>query len=116
LDTTVSHHSTEAEIKALDEVIKNVVATRALMKMLGHKQKEPTKIFIDNKSAIELCTTLKTTHKVRHINLRIHYIRQMINERVIELHFVPTELNVADLFTKALAHALFVRHMEDSDN
>jgi hypothetical protein len=63
---------------------------------------EPVKIFIDNKSAIELWTMLKITHKTSAMNVRVNFIRDCINKRVIELHFIQSELNVADIMTKQL--------------
>ncbi len=43
-DTTVSQSSTKAEIKALDELIRQVQATRDILAVLGCEQSEPTKI------------------------------------------------------------------------
>lgn len=57
-----------------------------------------------------MCRTLKVNHKTRHINLRIHYIRELINSKVINLIFVPSELNVADVLTKALGAELHNKH------
>ena len=71
---------------------------------------EPVKIYIDNRSAIELCTMLKTTHKTSAINVRVNFIRQCINKRVIELHFIPSNLNVADIMTKQLSVEAHERH------
>ena len=53
---------------------------------------------------------LKVNSKVKHINVKIHYIRELINSRVVELYFVPTEYNVADVLTKALAGDRHERH------
>ena len=71
---------------------------------------EPVKIFIDNKSAIELCTMLKSTHKTSAINVRVNFIRECINKRVIELHFIQSDLNVADIMTKQLSVQAHERH------
>ena len=109
-DKTVSHSSCEAEIKALDMLFREIVVTRSLLEFLGCPQTEATRIYIDNKSAIELCRTLKSNNNVRHINVRINYIRELINQRVIELIFVPSELNVADALTKALDRVHHDRH------
>jgi hypothetical protein len=109
-DTTVSHSSTEAEIKAIDKVAREVVYQRDVLEFLGQKQEKPTRIYVDNKSAIELCRTLKVKTKVKHVNIRIHYIRELINNKVIELVFVPTEYNVADVLTKGLRPELHERH------
>lgn len=111
-DTLVSHSSTEAEIKAIDMVCREIVYMRDVLKFLGYEQSNPTRIYVDSCSAIELCKILKVNHKARHINMRIHYIRELINARIIELVFVPTKFNVADVLTKALSYELHVRHID----
>jgi exoribonuclease II len=70
----------------------------------------PTRIYMDNKSAIQLCEIFKINHKVRHINIRINYIRELINNKVIELHFIASNFNVADVLTKPLASESFHQH------
>jgi len=110
-DTTTSHSSTEAEIKALDELIKVMKHIDDLRAFLGFDRGNvPMTIYCDNKSCIELCKTLKTTANTRHVNMRINYIRDAINERLIQIIFVPTHLNVADILTKPLAKDIFTQH------
>lgn len=77
---------------------------------MGYKFDAATTIYVDNKSAIELCSTLKMTHKTKHINMRINYIRELINKRMVSLSFIPTEYNVADVLTKPLAAKSHNRH------
>jgi hypothetical protein len=109
-DTTVSHSSTEAEIKAIDMAIRSIIYLRNLLQELGFKQINPTKLYVDNKSAIQICNTLKADSKVKHINIRIHYIREQINAGNIELIFIPTTHNVADVLTKPLPKAAYVAY------
>ena len=109
-DTTVSHSSTEAEIKAIDMIAKEIVYYRMILAFLGFEQLQPTKVYVDNKSAMDICKTIKLNHRVRHVNVKVHYIRELINQRVIELIFIPTEFNVADVLTKALIRVLHDRH------
>jgi hypothetical protein len=106
-DTTVSHSSTEAEIKAIDMAIRTIIMLRSLLSELGYPQDQPTRLYCDNKSAIEICETLRSGHKTKHINVRINYIREQLNQRTVSLHFVPTELNVADVLTKPLVEESF---------
>ncbi len=40
--------------------------------------------------------------KTKHIELRYHFIRDLVEKQILELNFVPTESQLADLFTKAL--------------
>jgi hypothetical protein len=106
-DSTVSHSSTEAEIKAIDLCVKTVLYLRNLLKEMKFEQLEPTVIHIDNKSAKLLIETLKSTHNTKHINLRINFIREQVSSRAIQLKFVRTEEQVADIFTKPLPRELF---------
>jgi len=105
----ISHSSTEAEIKALDELIREIMHILDMVEFVAGKYQEPVIIYIDNKSAISLMETLKVNNRVKHIYLRISFIREMINLRVIELHFVLTEFNVADVLTKSLDIETFIR-------
>jgi hypothetical protein len=111
-DKTVSHSSMESEIKSLDLVIIAIILTRNIMMFLCYILNEPTIIFIDNKSAIELCKTLKQNHKARNINMRIQFIRECINNGLIELVFVRSEDNVADVLTKPLDKETFNKHTD----
>jgi hypothetical protein len=101
-DTTVSHSSTESEIKAIDLNIRTGNHLRDILEFLGHPQNVPTPLYVDSQSSIELLNTLKTSIKTRHINVRINYLRQELNRKSIELIFIPGELNVADINTKPL--------------
>jgi hypothetical protein len=106
-DNTVSHSSTEAEIKAIDLCVRTVIYLRNLLKEIKFEQVEPTTINIDNKSSKMILETLKTTHNIKHINLRINFIREQIQSKTIKLKFVKTEDQVADILTKALPRNLF---------
>jgi histone deacetylase 1/2 len=108
--STISHSSTEAEIKAIDETLRLVEYWLEVLDFIGEPVKTPVKIFVDNKSAIELCRVLKTTHAVKHVNMRIRYIHERISSGMVGLFFVPSELNVADILTKALSIDLFEKH------
>jgi len=106
----VALSSCHAELQALDEVIRITIHLITILRFMQVRVTEPVKIFIDNKSAIELCTMLKTTHKTSSINVRVNFIRECINKRVIELHFIQSNLNVADIMTKQLSVEAHERH------
>jgi hypothetical protein len=108
--SSLSHSSCEAEIKAMDEWCREVMHIMDMMKFLCGPYSEPVKLFVDSESAIELCTSLKQSHKVKHINMRIHFLRELIEDGFVELFFVPSELNVADVLTKPLPEAAFLKH------
>ena len=63
-----------------------------------------TKILIkcDNTSAINLSKNLIQYSRMKHIDIRHHFIRDHIQNEDIILEFVPTENQLADIFTKPL--------------
>nr|GEX12562.1 hypothetical protein [Tanacetum cinerariifolium] len=56
----------------------------------------------DNKSAIALCCNNVQHSRSKHIDIRYHFIKEHVENGVIELYFVNTEYQLADIFTKAL--------------
>nr|GEU69803.1 retrovirus-related Pol polyprotein from transposon TNT 1-94 [Tanacetum cinerariifolium] len=59
-------------------------------------------MYCDNKSAIALCCNNVQHSRSKHIDIRYHFIKEQVENRVIELYFVNMEYQLADLFTKAL--------------
>nr|GFC94458.1 retrovirus-related Pol polyprotein from transposon TNT 1-94 [Tanacetum cinerariifolium] len=59
-------------------------------------------MYCDNKSAIALCCNNVQHFRSKHIDIRYHFIKEHVENGVIELHFVNTEYQLADIFTKAL--------------
>ncbi|GJS45654.1 hypothetical protein Tco_0595775 [Tanacetum coccineum] len=59
-------------------------------------------MYYDNKSAIALCCNNVQHSRSKHIDIRFHFIKEHVKNGVIELYFVNTEYQLADIFTKAL--------------
>nr|GFA99681.1 retrovirus-related Pol polyprotein from transposon TNT 1-94 [Tanacetum cinerariifolium] len=59
-------------------------------------------MYCDNKSDIALCCNNVQHSQSKHIDIRYHFIKEQVENGVIELYFVNTEYQLADLFTKAL--------------
>nr|GEY87794.1 Gag-Pol polyprotein [Tanacetum cinerariifolium] len=59
-------------------------------------------MYCDNKSAIALCCNNVQHSRSKHIDIRYHFIKEHVENGVIELYFVNTEYQLADIFTKAL--------------
>ena len=112
IKSTISHSSTESEIRAIDVLLRELIHIIEICLFLSINFNKTVEIFCDNKSAIMLCSTLRSNHKTKHINMLISFIREKINDKTIELHFIPSKCNVADILTKPLAKDLFLRHRE----
>ncbi|GJZ56460.1 retrovirus-related pol polyprotein from transposon TNT 1-94 [Tanacetum coccineum] len=59
-------------------------------------------MYCDNKSAIALCCNNVQHSRSKHIGIRYHFIKEQVENGVVELYFVRTEYQLADVFTKAL--------------
>ncbi|GJX83468.1 hypothetical protein Tco_0332949 [Tanacetum coccineum] len=66
-------------------------------------------IFCDNTSAIAISNNPVLHSRTKHIDIRYHFIRDHILKGDIELHFIPTEYHLADIFTKPLDEPTFSR-------
>ncbi|GJX09672.1 hypothetical protein Tco_0199531 [Tanacetum coccineum] len=66
-------------------------------------------IFCDNTSAIAISNNPVLHSRTKHIDIRYHFIRDYILKGDIELHFIPTKYQLADIFTKPLDEPTFTR-------
>nr|GFC15034.1 hypothetical protein [Tanacetum cinerariifolium] len=93
--------STEAEYIALSGCCAQILWMRSQLSDYGLVfNKIP--MYCDNKSAIALCCNNVQHSRSKHIDIRYHFIKEQVEQGVIELYFVNTEYQLADLFTKAL--------------
>ncbi|GJV20641.1 retrovirus-related pol polyprotein from transposon TNT 1-94 [Tanacetum coccineum] len=76
---------------------------------MSSAEAEYVPIFCDNTSAISISNNPVLHSRTKHIDIRYHFIRDHILKGDIELHFVPTDLQLADIFTKPLAEPSFTR-------
>ncbi|GJW87806.1 retrovirus-related pol polyprotein from transposon TNT 1-94 [Tanacetum coccineum] len=63
--------------------------------------------FCDNKSAIALCCNNVQHSRSKHIDVKHHFIKEQVENGVVEIYFVKTEYQLADIFTKALPRERF---------
>ena len=88
--------TTEAEYCALYDCVR-MVMDQGYLNFFVEEGTLPL-IFCDNKSAISVAESSLVTKRSKHMNLRLHLVRDHIDD----LCYVPTDLNLADPLTKAL--------------
>ncbi|KAK3040229.1 hypothetical protein RJ639_028942 [Escallonia herrerae] len=74
---------------------------------LHQTQDCPTKILVDNKSALELAKNPMFHERSKHIDTKYHFIRECVSKKEIELEYVKSQDQVADIFTKPLKIDVF---------
>nr|GEZ46881.1 hypothetical protein [Tanacetum cinerariifolium] len=98
---SVAISSTEAEYIALSGCCAQILWMRSQLLDYGLAfNKIP--MYCDNKSAIGLCCNNVQHSRSKHIDIRYHFIKEQVENGVIELYFVNTEYQLANHFTKAL--------------
>jgi len=96
--SAISLSSAEAEYRGAIEANKEAMWLRQILSKFGFHQQHPTTLWCDNQSAIQLCKDPIQHQHMKHIELHIHFIRKLIHDRVLEVHYFPTNDQVVDLY------------------
>ena len=104
---SVALSTAEAEYVSASEATTQAKWLRSILDDLGEKQEQATILFCDNMSAIAMARNPVFHQKTRHINRRIHFIREAVQEGVIEMKFCSSEEQLTDIFTKGLPKERF---------
>ncbi|KAJ9566215.1 hypothetical protein OSB04_002181 [Centaurea solstitialis] len=103
---SVSTSTVEAEYVAAGSCCAQVLWMRNQLLDYGF-QLSKIPIYCDNTSAIAIANNRILHSKTKHIEIRYHFIRDHVMNGNVELHFIPTEYQLAGLFTKPLDEKRF---------
>ena len=78
---------------------------RNLVKGLTCSEMPPTIIHEDNQSAIAIAKNPQFHGRTKHIEIKYHFVRELVENGTINLHYCPTTDMLADLLTKGLPAA-----------
>ncbi|KAM1350470.1 hypothetical protein ACFX2F_004419 [Malus domestica] len=99
----------KAEYVATTSSVCHAIWLRNLLKELSMPQEELIEIYADNKSAIALAKNPVFHNMSKHIDTHYHYIRECIARKDVQVEYVKSQDQVADIFTKPLKQEDFVR-------
>ncbi|KAM6600577.1 hypothetical protein CsatA_020186 [Cannabis sativa] len=108
LQTIVALSTTEAEYISCTEAVKEAIWLKGITRELGINQGAIT-ILCDSQSALHLSKNQMYHERTKHIDVRLHFIRDVLAEGKVKLAKVPTAENASDMLTKAPPTAKF-RH------
>ena len=91
---------------ALSDCSRQVVWIRTLLSEIGYQLK-PIAICGDNNGSLFIASNPVTETRSKHIDIRYHYIRDVIDRKLVEVFHIDGNENPADLFTKDLKHIKF---------
>ncbi|GJZ04106.1 retrovirus-related pol polyprotein from transposon TNT 1-94 [Tanacetum coccineum] len=96
----------EAEYVSLSACCAQVIWMRTQLLDYGYKYNRIL-MYCDSKSAITVSCNSVHHSRTKHIDIRYHFIKEHVEKGTVELYFVKTEYQLADLFTKALSKERF---------
>lgn len=102
-DCTVALSTAESEYMAGARGAKQLQWLYSFMAKLNLHQPRPAILLCDNQSAIDLSKSTKNHSKIKHIDVRHHYLREHVEEGDLALKYVPSKDNLANIMTKPLA-------------
>ena len=76
----------------------------ASMDEVSYPQLRPGILYNDNAGAVSLAKNTKGNVHVKHIDIRHHYIQDLVKDGRIVIHHLSSTENLADIFTKPLGH------------
>jgi hypothetical protein len=104
---TVALSTCEAELYAKAAAIQEVLWLRGLMKELGLHTQAGSTVHGDNQSAIAVAKNGVKGERTKHVDVKYHFVTETVEHGEVQLKWVSTHEQQADIFTKALAAPIF---------
>ncbi|GJS61113.1 ribonuclease H-like domain-containing protein [Tanacetum coccineum] len=104
---TISRSSAEAEYRGVANVVAETAWIRNLLRELHSPLLTATLVYCDNVSAVYMSANPVQHQRTKHIEIDMHFVRDMVKAGHVRVLHVPSRFQYADIFTKGLPSALF---------
>lgn len=103
--------SAEAEYVALSDGSREVQYIAGVLNEIGLiDQGGPIPVYSDSSAAIAMTQNKGVSHRTKHIAMRYHHVKTLVEDKVIAVNKIITDANPADILTKATDNVTFIRH------
>eukprot|EP00253_Pinus_taeda_P004736 PITA_04736 len=107
--SAISLSSAKEEYHGAIESSKEALWLHQILSEFGFQQQHLTTLWCDNQSAIQLCKDPVQHQCNKHIEIHMHFIRNLIHGHVLEVQYCSTDDQVANIFKKALTEVKFTK-------
>ncbi|GJT21183.1 ribonuclease H-like domain-containing protein [Tanacetum coccineum] len=104
---TLSRSSAEAEYRGVANAVAETCWLRNLLRELHTPLSFATLVYCDNVSAVFLSSNPVQHQRTKHIEIDIHFVRDLVAAGQVRVLHVPSRYQFADIFTKGLLSSLF---------
>ncbi|XXG70266.1 hypothetical protein AAC387_Pa06g3063 [Persea americana] len=106
--TTVARSSTEAEYRGIALASCELLWVQYLLSELGFSMRSLAIVWCDNIGAIYLSANPIFHGRTKHVEIDVHFVRDLITKRCLDVHYLSTVDHLADIFTKPLGSKRFI--------
>lgn len=110
---TVALSTCEAEYMSLASAMQECIYLEQLLKGMDSYKYAQTKVYEDNQGAIALARNPICRQRCKHIDIKYHFIREIVNDGKVILEYCPTETMIADIMTKPPTKQKLKRFTQD---
>ena len=107
--TCVALSTAEAEYIASAKAAQELIWLQRLLMDMNKNSVDPMTIFEDNQSTIAMTKNPQHHGKAKHIDIKFHYVREMVTMNKIELKYCKSDEMIADMWTKGIGKMQFAK-------
>ena len=100
--TCTSQSTVEVEYVAVAINCTNIVWLKHLLKRMKEEVNKPVILYCENTSAINISKNPVMHAKTKHIAIKYHYVRDLVEDKKVKMEYIHTKEQIVDIFTKPL--------------
>ena len=91
----------------MDNGLCELLWIKYVLKGLRIESTKPMNLFCDNKAAIQIAQNPVQHDRTKHVEIDRHFIKEKLDQKIIQFPFVKSESQLADVLTKAVSGKVF---------
>ena len=103
----VARSSVEAEFRGMAHGVCELLWIRNILRDLGIEYATPMNLYCDNKAAIQIAQNPVQHDCTKHVEVDRHFIKENLDEKIIQFPFIQSESQLVDILTKAVSGKVF---------
>jgi hypothetical protein len=107
----VARSSAEAEFRGMALAVCETLWLKLLMIDLGYPPSQPIRVYCDNKAACDIAHNPVQHDRTKHVEVDRFFIKEKLDEKVLELPKIRSEDQLADILTKAVSSRVFSKFL-----